>query len=199
MLKKTIQYNDFNGVSHTEDFYFNLSESELIDMEMNDASGSYKDRIEKIVQAKEPREIIGLFRELIEKSYGQKSLDGKRFVKNPEVLADFMQSEAYNAFFMDILSDIESAAAFINGLMPAGLMEKATLAQAEGRELTSEEIRARSEASLQGHNPKVASKEGAFVTEPTPEVAPAAPNNYKIDVDSMTPEAKAELLKKLGY
>ena len=118
MLKKTITYTDYNGVECTEDFYFNLSKAELMEMEMSTAGG-LAEKIQKIVAAQDAPSIIKVFKELVLKAYGQKSPDGKRFVKSDELATAFSQTEAYNQLFMELASDADAAAEFINGIVPA--------------------------------------------------------------------------------
>lgn len=117
MLKKTITYPDYNGDTLTEDFYFNLSNAEVMEMEMS-TSGGLAERINKIVAAKNAPEIIKVFKELILKAYGVKSDDGKRFIKSEELSAAFSQTEAYSQLFMELATDTEAASAFINGIVP---------------------------------------------------------------------------------
>ena len=118
MLKKTITYNDYNGVERTEDFYFNLSKAELMEMEMS-ISGGLTEMIEKIVATKDAPAIIKIFKELVLKAYGEKSADGKRFEKKNGALAEaFAETEAYSQIFMELATDADKAAEFVNGIMP---------------------------------------------------------------------------------
>lgn len=123
MLKKTITYTDYNGTERTEDFYFNLSKAELVMMEAS-VAGGLKQRLEKIVQNQDNVEIMKVFQDLIRKAYGEKSADGKRFIKSEEISEAFEQTEAYSELVMEIMADPEKAAAFINGIIPTGLVEK---------------------------------------------------------------------------
>ena len=117
MLKKSIKYTDYNGVERTEDFYFNLSKAELMEMEMSTAGG-LAEMITKIVAAQDQPAIIKLFKELILKAYGEKSADGKRFIKSDELAAAFSQTEAYSELFMELVTNATAAAEFVNGIMP---------------------------------------------------------------------------------
>ena len=117
MLKKPIKYTDYNGVEREEDFYFNLSKAELMEMELS-KSGGLSDQIQKIIQAKDTPAIVAVFKDLILKAYGEKSPDGKRFVKNQELRDAFEQSEAYSNLFMELATDDQKAAEFINGIVP---------------------------------------------------------------------------------
>lgn len=118
MLKKTITYTDYNGLERTEDFYFNLSKAEVMEMEMS-TIGGIAETIQKIVQANEAPAIIKIFKDLILKAYGEKSPDGKRFVKSDDISAAFSQTEAYSQLFMELATDYNSAAQFVNGITPA--------------------------------------------------------------------------------
>ena len=117
MLKKTITYTDYNGVERTEDFYFNLTKAELMEMEIG-TTGGMADMIKRIIDAKDAPAIIKIFKELVLKAYGEKSADGKRFVKSEEISNGFAQTEAYSQLFMELATDADAAAAFVNGIIP---------------------------------------------------------------------------------
>ena len=118
MLKKSITYTDYNGTERTENFYFNLSKAEIMEMEMSTAGG-LAERIQRIVETQDAPEIIKIFKELILKAYGEKSGDGKRFIKNAELTEAFAQTEAYSNLFMELATDAEAASQFVNGIVPA--------------------------------------------------------------------------------
>lgn len=124
MLKKTINYTDYNGVERTEDFYFNLSKAEIMEMEMS-TSGGLAEMIQKIVQEKDAPAIIKVFKELILKAYGEKGPDGKHFVKSEKISTDFSQTEAYSQLFMELATDADAAAAFVNGIIPKDVQSSA--------------------------------------------------------------------------
>lgn len=117
MLKKTITYIDYNDVERTEDFYFNLTKAEITEMEMS-TTGGLSEKIQNIVQAQDIPEIIKIFKELVLKAYGVKSPDGKRFIKKEELTEAFSQTEAYSQLFMELATDADAAAKFINGITP---------------------------------------------------------------------------------
>ena len=123
MLKKTITYTDYNGIERTEDFRFNLSKAELAEMEMS-TSGGLTEMIERIVAAQDAPSIIKIFKDLILKAYGEKSPDGKRFIKSEELSTAFSQTEAYSQLFMELASNPDEAAKFINGIIPASSSNK---------------------------------------------------------------------------
>lgn len=123
MIKKSITYMDYNGVERTEDFYFNLSNAEVIEMEMS-AAGGLTAMIEKIIAAKDTATIVKIFKDLILKAYGKKSDDGRRFIKSEEISSDFAQTEAYSALFMELAFDEKAAAAFVNGIIPTVSTDK---------------------------------------------------------------------------
>lgn len=117
MLKKTITFTDFDGVERTEDFYFNLTKAELLEMEMGVEGGMQK-MLEKIVAAQDSKKIIETFKEIILKAYGEKSPDGRRFIKSKDIVEGFTQTEAYSKLFMELATDPKAAAAFVNGIIP---------------------------------------------------------------------------------
>lgn len=118
MLKKTITYKDFNDVERTEDFYFNFSESELVEMELG-TEGGLSEMLKKIVAAQDQPTLIKFFKNIILKAYGEKSPDGRRFIKNDEVREGFSQTNAFNVLFMELASNSDKAAEFITGLIPS--------------------------------------------------------------------------------
>ena len=117
MLKKTIKYTDYDGNEREEDFYFNLSKAEVTEMELS-KEGGMSEYIKKISATQNAPELIKLFKEIITKSYGEKSLDGKRFIKNKELTEAFIQTEAYSELFIELASNSDAASAFINGITP---------------------------------------------------------------------------------
>ena len=118
MLKKTITYTDYNEITHTETYYFNLSKAECMEMEMS-TSGGLTEMINKIIETQDVPAIIKIFKDLILKAYGVKSPDGKRFIKSEELSTAFAQTEAYSVLFMELATNAEEAAAFVNGIMPS--------------------------------------------------------------------------------
>lgn len=118
MLKKRIDYVDYDGNERSEDFYFNLTKAEIAEMELSTEGGLQK-WIEKVVDAKDMPRIIELFKKLILRSYGEKSPDGKRFIKSKELSEAFTQTEAYSELFMELATDEKAAADFVNGIIPS--------------------------------------------------------------------------------
>lgn len=127
MLKKTITYIDYNGVERTEDHYFNLTKAEVLEMEMG-TTGGLAEWIKKVVAAQDQPAVIKLFKDLILKAYGEKSADGRRFIKSDEISTAFSQTEAYSILFMELATDTQAASDFVNGIIPAGLAEQTAAA-----------------------------------------------------------------------
>lgn len=127
MLKKTINYTDYNGVERTEDFYFNLTAAEILEMELG-TSGGLAEMIKKIVDSKDTPGIVKIFKDLVLKAYGEKTPDGRGFTKINEhgvpLSLVFSQTEAYSILFMELATDSDAAAAFVNGIVPANLENK---------------------------------------------------------------------------
>lgn len=132
MLKKTMTYTDYNGNQRTEDFYFNLTKAEVMEMEMG-TNGGMQEFLNRIVAEQDSAKIVEMFKKIILKAYGVKSLDGKRFVKSEELSSEFSQTEAYSDLFMELATDADAASAFISGILPplpAAAMEEAKAAVA---------------------------------------------------------------------
>lgn len=117
MLKKTITYIDYDDNERTEDFYFNLSKAELLEMEWS-VEGNFTTVIKKIIAEKKLPELIKLFKDVILKSYGEKSPDGKRFVKSDDLSTAFSQTEAFSNLYLELATNDESASNFVNGVIP---------------------------------------------------------------------------------
>lgn len=124
MLKKLITYTDLNGVERTEEFMFNLSKPEIVKMQSS-VKGGYDVRLKGIAAVKDGKEIMEFFEELIRKSYGEKSEDGRRFMKSDELSKAFMETPAYEVLFEELITDENAASKFVNGVMPSGVVEQA--------------------------------------------------------------------------
>lgn len=120
MLKKTIKYTDYNGEEREEDFYFNLSMPEVVELEIGDG-GSLTDYINDIIRSKDAREVFQIFKKVIAKAYGIKSPDGRRFIKSDEISKGFFETEAYVTLYMELLKDPNKAADFIKQILPPDL------------------------------------------------------------------------------
>ena len=129
MKKETITYIDYNGTERTEDFYFNLSKAEIMEMEMSTAGG-LAETIQNVVKAQDQPAIIKIFKDLVLKAYGEKSADGKRFIKSEEISTAFSQTEAYSILFMKLATDADAAADFVNHIVPADMAKQAAAAPA---------------------------------------------------------------------
>lgn len=132
MLKKKIKYTDYNGVERNEDFYFNLNKAELMEMELT-TEGGLAERTQRIIDTQDTPKIVEMFKDLILRAYGEKSEDGKAFIKkdaNGKLADKFAQTEAYSELFMELATDADAAAKFVNGIIPADLKESVEKAPA---------------------------------------------------------------------
>lgn len=127
MITKKIKYTDYNGVQREENFLFNLSKAELMEMELG-TKGGLTDMIQKIIETQDQPSIIAIFKKLVLQAYGEKSADGKRFVKTNEngrpLSIAFSETEAYSKLFMELATDAKSAASFVNGIIPDDLRDE---------------------------------------------------------------------------
>ena len=123
MYIKKITYTDYNGEQRTEPFYFNLNKGELIKLQLS-KNGGYQAFLRRLLDTNDQAEIIKVFDQFIKDAYGVKSDDGKRFIKNQEVLDDFVQSEAYSELLTELISNEKAQLEFIQGLMPAEYMQQ---------------------------------------------------------------------------
>ena len=137
MLAKPITYTDYNGVERTETFYFNLSQAELIDMQLGGKDGLYSNKLRKMIDNHDAAAIVATIKEFVLKSYGEKTDDGKRFIKSPEISEAFMQTEAYSQLITELLSDDAKSSEFILGIMPQALREAAVAGMNKNKQLPS--------------------------------------------------------------
>lgn len=132
MLTKTIAYTDYNGVSRIEKHHFHLSKAEIMELELGTAGG-FIDTVKTAIDSHDQPLLFKTFKMLLQKSYGVKSEDGRRHIKSDEILAEFVQTEAYSKLFMELVSDAKVATEFFNGIMPADMQEAAANARKEGK------------------------------------------------------------------
>ena len=136
MIKKTVNYFDFDNNAVTETLYFNLNQHELIEVALDipdDVSktvGTDPNNFDKeavatgLLEKMGQKGIMGFVKDLLIKSYGVKSEDNRRFIKTPEMATEFSQSIAFDTIFMELMSDDKAAADFVNGVIPANVIEK---------------------------------------------------------------------------
>lgn len=117
MFKKTIKYVDYKGNEREEDFYFNITKSELVEMELAQ-KGGMSEYLEKITKAQTKDELVLWFKKIILKAYGEKSEDGRRFMKSDEIAKAFSETEAFNQLYMELITDEKKAADFVNAIVP---------------------------------------------------------------------------------
>lgn len=131
MFKKKITYTDFNDVERTEDFYFNLSKSEIIRLEAT-TPGGYSAMLQRIIDSKDNTSLMNEFTKLIRISYGVKSDDGKHFIKNDELSDEFLNSAAFDAMFVEFFTDSNAASDFANGIIPQNITSRQDFAAIAG-------------------------------------------------------------------
>ena len=123
MLTKTVKYTDYNGNERTETLNFHLTKAEIAEMELS-MPGGMSVTIQRIIEAQDTKELIAIFKDLLLRSYGVKSPDGRRFIKNDELREEFSQTEAYSEMFMELATDAKAASDFVNGIIPADMQEQ---------------------------------------------------------------------------
>ncbi len=124
MLKKTIKYVDYDDHEREEDYYFHLNKAEAVELEMS-VNGGLSTYLKKLISTQDGAEIMKLMKKIILMSYGEKSNDGKRFMKSEDISKAFLETEAYATLFMELVTDANAAAAFINGIVPKDVAEAA--------------------------------------------------------------------------
>lgn len=117
MLVKRIKYTDFDGNERTEDFYFNLTEEEAFRLSIT-KNGGYERWINTLIESQDAETLLDEFSKIILNAYGKKSLDGRRFIKTPELAEEFKQTQAYSDMIIGFLRDPQSASDFLKGIVP---------------------------------------------------------------------------------
>jgi hypothetical protein len=139
VLKRDITYEDFDGEKVTETFYFNLTKTELLELQI-DYPGGLEAAIRAIIKAEDIKSLVGLFKDIVLLSYGIRSEDGKRFIKSDKVREEFTQTAAYDELFMDLATNEDSAAAFIMGVVPKGMAEEIEKSKTDDVQLSLENV-----------------------------------------------------------
>jgi hypothetical protein len=122
MLKKTVTYEDWNGVTRTEDFYFNLTRTECAELEYGLGPGkSLTDSFQTLIDTKDMGTIIATIKDILLKAYGVKSDDGRRFMKNDEIRQAFLENPAFDEIYMSLATDAGYAADFLTSIIPKDL------------------------------------------------------------------------------
>lgn len=124
MLKKTVTYTDFNGEKRTEDHYFHLNKAEITKMMITDGDYTLDKVLQRLSTERNGKKIMEIFEDLLKKSYGKQSLDGRKFEKNDEIWNDFVSTEAYSIIFMELVTDAQKAAEFVNKIIPKDLADE---------------------------------------------------------------------------
>jgi len=126
MYKKTISYTDYDDIERSEDYYFNLSKSELMEMDFS-ATGGMEKLIRSVIATRDTKRIMEIFKDIILRAYGEKSLDGKRFIKvrdGHRLADDFAETGAFDALFIELATNDKAATEFINGIIPKALADE---------------------------------------------------------------------------
>lgn len=185
MIKKTLEFKNFRGEKETDEFYFNMSEGELIKLQLSaidQKTESFQDKLQKIAKGLQGRELVNTIDDLVLNSYGVKSTDGKRFVKNNALLEEFTSSNAYSALIKELFTDAGKLAEFVNGVVPEDLIEST---KAEAEQLSAREKAEQALAAKGGFNKPQETLKSTVVVEPTlPAELPAS-----APVLESTPEA----------
>ncbi len=182
MIKKTLEFKNFRGEKEEGEFYFNMSEGELIKLQLSaidQKTESFQDKLQKIAKGLQGRELVNTIDDLVLNSYGVKSTDGKRFVKNNDLLEEFTSSNAYSALIKELFTDAGKLAEFVNGVVPEDLVEST---KAEAEQMS---VRDKALAAKGGFNKPQETLKSTAVVEPTlPTELPAS-----APVLEATPEA----------
>jgi len=141
MLKKVIKFTDYDGNQREEEFFFHMNKAEVIEWLVTNGDYTYDKLIDQMSKKRDGKAIMGVFKDLIYRSYGEKSVDGRRFVKSQEVKDNFMETEAYSELFVELVTDAKKAADFLNGVIPKDLSDLVSETIAKNPGATPEELK----------------------------------------------------------
>lgn len=141
MYKRTVEYEDYSGNKRREDFYFHLNKAEVIQWLICNGGYTLDQQLQRLYEASRGKDIMDIFEDLLRRSYGKKSLDGRRFDKDDEIWKDFRATEAYSIIFTDLVTDAKKAAAFINAIIPKRLQDDVNKVMEENRDAIPDELR----------------------------------------------------------
>lgn len=134
MFKKTVTYRDFNDVERTEEYFFHLSTTEVLKLEKN-KDGSLSEQLEKIQRDEDEAAMLDMITKLVLLAYGEKSEDGRRFVKSDKLVEEFTETEAYSQIFLDIMTNENELIDFITGILPKEMSQEVQKAMKEQEKL----------------------------------------------------------------
>lgn len=189
MLKKTMTYEDYNGETVTEDFYFSISKAELIELEIESGEGGYSGLLKKIIAAEDNVAMLATFKDIIARSVGRRSDDGKRFVKSDEITRDFQQSPAYDQLLLSFYTDENAAVEFVTGIVPGDMAEAVKKGALKGLEETPEP------AKDDGSEPAPAEKAPKYLNDLTPEQIEAMPYDQFKEFQGRTQAGRMDALQ----
>lgn len=141
MYKKTVTYEDYDGVKRTEDFYFNLNKAELIQWLTCNGGFTLDKQLQRLYNMSRGKDIMDVFEDLLRRSYGVKSLDGRQFNKTKEIWEDFRSTEAYSVIFTELVTDAKKAGAFFNSILPKGMISEINEVMKNNKSVIPEELR----------------------------------------------------------
>ena len=139
MFSRTFTYTGYDGKPHTDTWWFNLSEAELYEMELSKIGG-VNGMMNRLLREEKPGEIVKMFKEIILGAVGERSADGRKFLKNEEIRQDFYQSKAYSDLFVELVSSGEALSTFLRGAIPEDVRLKLEAADKEAAEAAPEQI-----------------------------------------------------------
>ena len=129
MLKKTVNYVNFDGKERSKDLYFHLTQTELTEIALDlpdniseifaETPGTVTDEVtDRIMKELGNKGIFGFLKKLVLKSYGVRDEDGGYFDKSDEITRKFEHSLAFDTVMMELTRDEKAALDFINSIIP---------------------------------------------------------------------------------
>lgn len=141
MYCKEIVYEDYNGVERKEKHYFHLTKAEFLKFLTTNGEYTIDQQLEALANKRRGKDVIEIIEHLVDVSYGQKSLDGKRFEKSPEMLKEFKETDGYSEFFFNLVTDAEEAAKFVAGILPEKMLKDVKKTIAENPDSVPNEVK----------------------------------------------------------
>lgn len=126
MLKRAVNYTDYDGNPATLVCYFHLNKFEWLELETY-TRGGLIENLENALETNNAKKTIDLLKKIILRAYGEKNPETGVFEKDDDRAVRFSKTEAFSELFYDLAYDEEKSKEFFLGLIPPEVRAQAVL------------------------------------------------------------------------